>query len=73
MNFNRIKTQVKFHNENTDIDGSSSNCIYIDKNGNFLGKQTYKGLSSREEIQKRYLNNDFVLCAYTGLMIDKYK
>jgi glycosyltransferase involved in cell wall biosynthesis len=71
MELNRIETQVKFHNINVDIHASSSNCQYIDHEGRYLGKQIYRGLSSREEIQKRYINYDFVLCAFTGLMIEK--
>jgi glycosyltransferase involved in cell wall biosynthesis len=72
MRNDKLQYQILFHNNNN-IDASSSNCLYIDEFGNFCGKQKYFGLSNIKELNERVSNKDLVICAYSGLLISKYK
>jgi glycosyltransferase involved in cell wall biosynthesis len=67
----RLERQVAFHQANPSIDASSSNCCYINENGNLFGKQRYPGLETIPHYKKSIRNGQFITCSFTGLMVSK--
>ncbi|RZK39333.1 MAG: glycosyltransferase family 2 protein [Hymenobacter sp.] len=68
---NRLEKQLAFHEKHPEIDGSSSHCYYIDDNGKLMGTQIYPGLETVAQCQNAVLNNEVVVCAFTGLTVKK--
>jgi glycosyltransferase involved in cell wall biosynthesis len=67
----RLERQMVFHKENPEVDGSSSNCYYIDDDGKLMGTQIYPGLRTIEQCKNAIINNEVVVCAFTGLTVKK--
>ena len=68
---NRLERQMAFHTENYEADGSSSHCYYIDDNGRSMGTQSFPGLATVEQCRNVLINNEVVICAFTGLTVKK--
>jgi len=66
----RIERQLSFHAANPKANASSSNCYYINENGNMFGTQRYSGLATLEEF-KQAAETEVITCAYSGLMVAK--
>ena len=67
----RLEKQVLFHINNPEVVASSSNCFYIDENGQYLGKQISMQLGTKEQFNQKVKNCENIFCAYTALMIQK--
>jgi len=65
----RLEVQVAFHQQYPEVDASSSNCFYINGEGSMFGTQRYKGLSSIAAFNHTIKNEEFITCAFTGLMV----
>jgi glycosyltransferase involved in cell wall biosynthesis len=67
----RLEKQLAFHRLHPEVDATSCHCYYINEHGQHLGVQRHPGpsLLKAEDGHQALESNQYVICAFTGLMI----
>src|SRR5688500_11882112 len=61
----RLEKQVAFHQNNPEVDASSTHCYYINEKGNQFGVQRYPHFRTAEECRLAKAHEDWVTCSFT--------
>lgn len=68
---NRLEMQIAFHLANPEIDASSCNCYYINKDSKILGEQRHPCPKTIEDCKRIFISKKLIQCAITGLFISR--
>ncbi|QIL75321.1 glycosyltransferase family 2 protein [Hymenobacter sp. HDW8] len=67
----RLAQQLAYHQAHPEVDATSCQCYYINKQGQHLGTQHFGGLRTVEEGREVVAAGRFARCSFTGLMTSR--